>query len=412
MRRIFNTALDLVTGFSMQSGLSAVLEMDNWQRGAIDQYQCEKFEKLREYAVRSEIYKNHVGSDLSGFLLFSKEFVQENFNRFRTNIRKPYSIEYTSGSTGNPKKVVVSKEMIQAKRIAHLKMLTWYDLKREDKEVYIGGLAQPSFKKFYYFLKNKVYLPSNNITKQKAREYIRIINRHKPRILFSYPYALDIILSYAEQMKKNLHQPEVVYTGGENMEPHIKNHLIQHFPYSSIVNEYWATEANIGVTCPSGNMHADEDTIIIETVNQDEDGFGDILITNLYSYDMPLIRYDLGDRIKLSDAQCPCGRKTMIIEEIRGRTVDYYYLKDGRRIAYMDMRISRFVDNVIVYQVVHHKKDDTFLFKYVLREHSRSMDTESLHHFFRKNLGIELYFKEVDHIHTEPSGKFRVFASI
>lgn len=119
----------------------------------------------------------------------------------------------------------------------------------------------------------------------------------------------------------------------------------------------------------------------------------------------------MGDRIRLSDKPCMCGRKTKVIEEIIGRTVDYYYLKDGRRIAYMDMRISRYVENVIQYQVIHNKKDDTFLFKYILRDKNLSIDKDPLRDFFRKNLGVELYFKEVDHIPFEPSGKFKVYKS-
>ena len=412
MRKIFNTIFDIATGFRVNRELKKVLEMDTWEREFIDRYQYEKFENLRKYAVRSEIYKVYINTDFARFPKFSKEFFQQHIRQFRIPSRKPYRLIYTSGSTGNPKKIFVSKEMLLAKLTSNLKMLSWYNLKREYKELHIGGLTQSFSTRIYYYLKNKVFLPSNNLTRQRAREYIKIINKHKPKILFSYPYALDIILCFAEQLKEKLHQPVIVYTGGENLLPHIKNHIRQHFPESNIVNEYWATEANIGVSCPEGHLHVDEDTIMIETDNLDENGFGDLLITNFYSFDLPLIRYDLGDRVKLSDIVCPCGRKSRIIEEIKGRTVDYYYLKDGRRIAYMDMRISKFVDNVMLYQVIHHKKDDTFLFKYVLRDNTRPLDTTSLYNFFRKNLGVTLNFKKVDHILSEPSGKYCVYKTV
>lgn len=410
--KIFNRVFDTVTGFDLDRELKKVLEMDTWNRETIDNYQGDQFEKLRNYAIKSDIYKAYSGVGHAGFPIFSKEFLQSDINRFKTNLRKPYKLVYTSGSTGFPKKIFVSKEMLLAKRASRLKMLSWYNLNREDKEVYIGGLSQTFSTQVYYFLKNKVYLPSNNLTVQKAQEYIKIINKHKPKVLICYPYALDIILSYAEQLKENLFQPTVIVTMGENLYPDIKNHIQQHFPGTSLVNEYWSTEANIGVTCPEGKIHADEDTIIIETDNIDNMGFGDIRITNFYSYDLPVIRYDLGDRIKLSGTFCKCGRKTRIIEEIEGRKVDYYYLKDGRRIAYMDMRISRFVDNVIYFQIIHHSKDDTFLFKYVPKDPTQSFKKSSLVNFFRKNLGVEMYFKEVDHIPAEQSGKYRIYKSI
>ncbi len=412
MRKLFNAAFDFITGFDLDGELDKIMEMDTWGREAIEKYQQNQFEKLNQYAVQSEIYKDCSVTDLKDFPLYSKEFVQKNIDRFRTHIRNPYRLIYTSGSTGNPKKIYVSKEMILAKRASRLKLLRWYNLQREDKEVYIGGLAQSFTMQVYYFLKNKVYLPSNNLTLTRAREYIKIINRHKPRILYSYPYALNIILNYAERLSESIFQPDVICTIGENLHPDVKEYIKQHFPDSYIVNEYWATEANIGVSCPEGNIHADEDTVFLETVGHDKNGFGNLLITNFYSYDMPLIRYDLGDRVKLSSVPCSCGRKSMIIEGIEGRTVNYYYLKDGRRIAYMDMRISRFIENVIVYQVIHYKKDDTFLFKYVPANHAKAVNTSGLYNFFRKNLGVELFFKEVDHISAEPSGKYEVFKSV
>lgn len=412
MRKVLIKAIDLITGFNLDAELNRVLEMDTWSREAIEQYQQEKFELLRKHAVRSEIYKDCVNTNYSKFPKFPKEYVQKNLNKFRTSSADPYRLIYTSGSTGNPKKIYLTKEMLLAKRTSYLKMLQWHNINREDKEVYIGGLQQNFTTQIYYYIKNKVFLPSNNITIQKAGEYIKIINKHKPKILFAYPFALDIILNYAEHLKQTLHQPEVIYTAGSNLYPDVKQHIQEHFPDSKMVNEYWSTEANIGVTCPEGKIHADEDTIYIETDNLDKNGFGDILITNFYSYALPLIRYDLGDRIKLSDVPCSCCRKTKIIEEIEGRNADYYYLKDGRRIAYLDMRISKFVDNIIQYQVIHFKKDDTFVFKYIPRDPSKLFEKASLQNFFKKELDVELNFQEVEFISSEASGKFNPFKSI
>lgn len=46
MRKTFNAVFDLLTGFNLHRELQKVLEIDSWDRSAIEQYQKEKFENL------------------------------------------------------------------------------------------------------------------------------------------------------------------------------------------------------------------------------------------------------------------------------------------------------------------------------------------------------------------------------
>ncbi len=414
MVRLFNLILDKVTGFNLTAELSEVLKMDKWSRQEIEAYQKNKFNILKGYACKSEIYKNCKEWDFKDFPKYSKDDYKLNHEKFRTNFRKPYRIESTSGSTGVPRKIVVSKEMIQAKRVSHLKMLKWFGVKREDFELYIGGMTKNLKMKIYYKLKNKYFLSSYNINREKALEYIKILNKKKPRILFSYPYALNMVLNYIDDPDIKLHQPKVIYTGAENLYPDIEKQIRKHFPESALVNEYWSTEGNIGVACPEGNMHVDEDTVIVEVDNTDNNGVGDLLITNLYSYDSPIIRYRIGDRIKLSDKFCKCGRKTKIIEKIEGRDIDYFMLKDGRKIAFTEnsIQIAGFCDNILAYQVIHKKLTDEVLFKYIIKDKSKPVMKESISNYFLENLKLNISFQEVAEIETEASGKHKIFKTV
>lgn len=82
-----------------------------------------------------------------------------------------------------------------------------------------------------------------------------------------------------------------------------------------IVSEYGAAEAGlIAFECPSGMMHINIEDVIVEL-----NGADDIVVTNLASYSFPIIRYRLGDQIKLSNETCPCGRQHPIIDEVLGR---------------------------------------------------------------------------------------------
>jgi phenylacetate-CoA ligase len=57
---------------------------------------------------------------------------------------------------------------------------------------------------------------------------------------------------------------------------------------------------------------------------------GNILVTNLYNYAMPLIRYSIGDRgVLSSNGTCSCGRRGQILERLSGRNVEMFRRKDG-----------------------------------------------------------------------------------
>ncbi len=406
--------LDFLTGFNLDQNLKHVLSRDSWSRQQIDSYHQEKFEILKQYAAKSSFYKSYYEKDLSQFPVLSKDTYSQELDKICTYFRKPYRIEFTSGSSGRPRKIVVSKEMLLAKRTSYLKMLKWFGLKRGDKEISIGGIDKSLKYRLYYILKNKIFLSSYNINKEKALQYIKIINKQKPDMIFSYPYALMLLMGYAEEMKVKIYQPKLVYIGGENLYPDVAQKIKKHFPESNFANEYWSTEANIGVTCPSGNMHIDEDTIIPEVIDTDEDGFGNLLITNLFSFDAPIIRYQLGDKVKISDKKCPCGRQTRIIEEFKGRDIDYFILPDGRKIAFTENsnQIASLCENILAYQVLHKSNTFEVQFNYIRNLKNMPVNLEPLKNYFRKKLNITVTCKEVEYIEAEKSGKHKVFKTI
>ncbi|MBN2215514.1 MAG: phenylacetate--CoA ligase family protein [Bacteroidales bacterium] len=413
MRNLILNLIDFVSGFNLNKGLKKVLEMDTWDRSQIEQYQHERFEKLKFYASKSEIYRDCQAWDLKDFPKFSFDFYRTNPEKFRTNFRKIYRVIPTSGSTGTPKEIVVSKEMIQAKRTAHLKLLHWNNIKRSDLEIFIGGDVVSTKKRIYYFLKNQICLTSFDIDRDNARKYINKINQCKPKIIFSYPHALNVLLNYAEVLNLHVYQPKAIYTGAEKLHPETVQLIKHHFPETRLVNEYWSTEGNIGLSCPEGSLHVDEDTVIVEVDNVNEEGVGDLLLTNLYSYDFPIIRYPLGDKIKLSDNFCKCGRKTKVIEKIEGRSGDFFSRPNGRIISFTDMRIAKWTTNaVIIYQMIYISKEDRLVFKYVPKKGGFQIAKDEMKKYFQNHLDIDLTFEETGKIESSQSGKFQPFISV
>jgi phenylacetate-CoA ligase len=81
-------------------------------------------------------------------------------------------------------------------------------------------------------------------------------------------------------------------------------------------------------------MHVNEDHFIIEVINPDTgevlpDGeYGEIVFTSLTREAMPIIRYRTRDITRiLSRARCACGRTSLRIDRITGRTDDMLIVK-------------------------------------------------------------------------------------
>lgn len=104
-------------------------------------------------------------------------------------------------------------------------------------------------------------------------------------------------------------------------------------------NVYAATETGgVAAECEQHRgMHLFEDLVIPEVVDDDYRPVppgtpGDkLLVTVLFSRTIPLIRYEMTDRLRLATQLCPCGRPFRLVASIDGRTDDMLRLpgRDG-----------------------------------------------------------------------------------
>jgi phenylacetate-CoA ligase len=61
---------------------------------------------------------------------------------------------------------------------------------------------------------------------------------------------------------------------------------------------------------------------------------GEIAVTGHTNRAMPLVRYLIGDRARLpeGEVECPCGRRTQMLAEVTGRSVDVFLGPDGQMV--------------------------------------------------------------------------------
>jgi len=81
-------------------------------------------------------------------------------------------------------------------------------------------------------------------------------------------------------------------------------------------------------------MHISSDVCHVEVMARGqpaaEGEVGELVVTPLYNYGMPLIRYRVGDVGAWDSQPCPCGRGLPVLRELVGRTNSIITLPSGR----------------------------------------------------------------------------------
>jgi phenylacetate-CoA ligase len=92
----------------------------------------------------------------------------------------------------------------------------------------------------------------------------------------------------------------------------------------------------IAVECPaSGMLHIQSELVLAEIIGEDGSPcaageIGELVVTPLYNYAAPLIRYRSGDFVEAGPA-CPCGRSLPTISRVIGRREHMFVFPDGVR---------------------------------------------------------------------------------
>lgn len=161
-------------------------------------------------------------------------------------------------------------------------------------------------------------LPIHQIVKQ--------LNDFQPAMLGGYPSNLELLID--EQKSGRLHiSPILIMTGGEYLSDSLRQQLGEAF-HCYVQTSYSCTEGgSVACECAEKHFHINDDWVIVEPVDQNNQPVPDgvlsdkILLTNLFNYTQPFIRYEVTNRVIFHHESCPCGNPSPWIE-IEGRNDD------------------------------------------------------------------------------------------
>jgi len=175
-------------------------------------------------------------------------------------------------------------------------------------------------------------------------EFLRSL---KPDYLLMRPAGLRLLLAHMREHHVTLPPLSAVWTVSENVDDSLRADCLDTFG-CRIVSNYSAGETGyIALQCPLGDgYHVMSEVIRVEILDARGRAcapgeIGRVVVTPLYNYAMPLLRYEIGDEAQVG-APCVCGRGLPVLSSIVGRIEDYVILKTGqrRRVDLQHYRIS------------------------------------------------------------------------
>lgn len=201
-----------------------------------------------------------------------------------------------------------------------------------ERDLFKGGMGYKA--KIQNWLSNTIFLNSFRMTDYNIEKYIHKINSFKPDIVRGYAGSLFELCKYAETKKLSIYRPKVVISAAENLSDTMRNVIESNFG-TKLYNFYGSREvSNLAGECKNGLLHPFLFWNYMEVLDNNnqpvhEGKEGKVVVTTLFNYSMPLIRYEIGDMAIVGPDHCSCGHFLPTLKKVTGRITDHFILENG-----------------------------------------------------------------------------------
>jgi phenylacetate-CoA ligase len=331
---------------------------------------------------------------------------------------------HTSGTTGKPLTVYYSREAMRRMwAFVELYRNTAGVTKDDRRGQFTGKMIVPprqseSTKTFWRRdLANRALLLSTvHLLPRNWPFYAAALERFRPAYLSGYPSSMYVLAEYYRQSGRPAPQLRAALTSAETLLEHQRRAIEETFA-TRVFDQYGQAEMqSFWYECEARRMHAHPLAGVTEILRPDGTAasageMGEVVLTGLVNYAMPLIRYRVGDTARFATETCPCGRGMPVIEEIGGRLDDFVYTRERGFLGRLDP-VLKGVRNIVESQI-EQQSLDVLRVRFVPAPRFTAEDLQMLENNLRARVGrnIHLEFECTDRIPRSPNGKFRFVIS-
>ena len=415
--------------------LAEIRERDFWNKEQIRKFQETKCREMLDHAVRNvPYYRNlwnsiHKASpgldplDLNNWPVLEKDAIRNHPDLFIADGIRKEDLTFipTSGTSGKPMQFYFDRYTISYwYAMYEYRIRNWNGVSETDRWANVGGQLicdirqqRPPFWTWNAGM-NQLYLSSYHITPENVPHYIRALKKYHIQSLLGYVSSMYNIAS--EALKQNLEIPKLklIITTAEPLYDYQRTLMESAFG-CKVVQTYSSCEFSFGSNeDPDRHMYIWPEAGITEIVDETgqiiPEGKGELITTGLLNKAMPLIRYRIGDTVKLNRGMN--GKMQFdYFEEVIGRTDDLVVTSGGKFVGRLD---PVFKSNIRIRESQIIQEDfSEFTIRVVPDKDFGEEDMQSIESRLKDRVGndVTVRFEVVDEIPRGPNGKFKAVVS-
>lgn len=333
----------------------------------------------------------------------------------------------TSGSIGRPVRVKRTETFLLFHQVFTLREHWWLDQNLKARQMVIRrvkGLkpgqvkVQGSWGPPYNLIYNTGQSVLMEITTDLETQLQNLI-KYQPDYLLTYPSNLSALLHHGKfELIKQLNLSQV-RTLSESVSDDLRKEVDEKLG-AKLVDVYSAHEVGVmALQCPEhDHYHVQSENLLLEILRDDgtpckSGETGQVVVTSLHNFAMPLIRYSLQDYAEVGEP-CDCGRGLPVLKRILGRTRNMVTLPDGiRRWPSVGALTIADIASVVQIQVIQHTIEDMEA-KLVPTRKLTNSEEQQVIQVLQESLGypFRIRLTYLNEIPRSQGGKFDTFISL
>jgi phenylacetate-CoA ligase len=335
---------------------------------------------LKHATTHSSFYQQYDAESLQEFPIVNKAVLLSNYDAikispiFIPNQQGVLHIQRTSGSTGIPFAIPQDTRK-RNRRIAELKYFgEIVGFRSHEKLIHLRTWNRWQNKsKLQSFKENIIAFDISHLTENKLKELCHIIIAKNIVALRGYASSIDLFIRYVIRNNIKLPSLKIIIAGSETLLDSTR-HLVQQYIGCKIISQY-ANEEN-GILAQESILTQGEEKQFylnhasyffeILKLNSNEPAkygeLGRIIVTDIFNYAFPMIRYDTGDTGIIAEKD-EYSNGYPVFSKLYGRKLDLIY--DTKNNPVHPMAIGRILKNypdIIQWQFIQQHS-----IKYVLK---------------------------------------------
>ena len=272
-------------------------------------------------------------NDLQKFPLLSKDDVRKNihFQMFASNHdKKSMHRIKTSGSTGEPFICYADKFQLEMRMATTLRAFEMTGWKYGDKQFRLWhqtlGMSKSQVvrEKIDAFFMRRRFIPAFEMSPSDLKSLQELIQRKRPVLIDGYAESLNFLAS--RHFDYGDYSPKGLMSSAQQLTSETRTRIESGFR-TKVFDKYGSREfSGVAYQCAfNENHHVQDESYVVELLVEGRPAvpgeIGEIVITDLNNFSVPLIRYRIGDMAyAVEQTKCECGRSHSIIGSIVGRT--------------------------------------------------------------------------------------------